>query len=357
MREISGGIIRTIAGNGNSNSEAGDGGLATAASSGCFGVAVDAQDDVFIPEGSANRVRKISPTGIITTVAGDGNPGYSGDGGPAGIARVQTPNAVAVSPSGDVWFADTQNNAIRTLHPISQSLAISVVFDAATESAMPLSPGKVAVIYGAGLGPSTLAEFQLNGSNTIAAQLAGTIVMFNGIAAPLIYTSATQIGAIVPYGVTGNTAQVAVSYGGQTSTAVTVAIAASAPGIFTLTETGAGQAAAVNQDGTINSAINPAKIGSFISLYATGEGQTTPAGVDGQLATSGLPHPLLSVTATIGGQPASVSYAGAAPGEVAGLMQVNVQIPAGIQTGGYVPVVLQVGNAASSPGVTIAVRN
>jgi uncharacterized protein (TIGR03437 family) len=357
VREISGGIINTIAGNGNINSESGDGGPATAASLGCYGVAVDASDSVFIPEGSANRVRRISAAGIITTVAGDGNTGYSGDGGPASIARVQSPGAVAVSPAGDVWFADTGNNAIRKLHPISQSLAIAAVLDAATESAMPLSPGKVAVIYGAGLGPSLLAEFQLNGSNTIAAQLVGTTVTFNGIPAPLIYTSATQIATIVPYAITGSNAQVAVSYGGQTSAAVSVPIAASAPGIFTLPETGAGQAAAVNQDGTINSAANPAKIGSYISLYATGEGQTTPPGTDGRLATSVLPRPLLSVTVTVGGQPAPVSYAGAAPGEVAGLMQVNVQIPAGIQIGGYVPVMLQVGNATGSPGATIAVRN
>jgi uncharacterized protein (TIGR03437 family) len=115
-----------------------------------------------------------------------------------------------------VWFADTGNNVIRKLHLIAQPLAISAVFDAATESAMPLSPGKAAVIYGAGLGPSQLAEFQLNGSNIIVAQLAGTMVTFNGIPAPLIYTSATQIAAIVRYIVTGSNAQVAVSYGGQT---------------------------------------------------------------------------------------------------------------------------------------------
>ena len=138
VREISGGIIPTIAGNGSSNVDSGDGGLATAASLGCYGVAVDGADNVFIPEGGTNRVRRISSAGIITTVAGDGNAGYSGDGGPASIARVQTPSAVAVSPSGNLWFDDTGNNAVRMLQPIGQSIAISAVFDAATESPMPL---------------------------------------------------------------------------------------------------------------------------------------------------------------------------------------------------------------------------
>ena len=136
----------------------------------------------------------------------------------------------------------------------------------------------------------------------------------------------------MPYGITGTNAQVTVTYQGQTSAAFSVSIASSAPGIFTLDSTGQGQAAAINQDGvTVNSAATPAKIGEYISLYATGEGQTTPAGVDGKPASAPYPHPNLPVTVTVGGQDAPVKYAGGAPGLVAGVMQVNVQIPAGIQ--------------------------
>jgi len=97
-------------------------------------------------------------------------------------------------------------------------------------------------------------------------------------------------------------------------------------------------------------------VGDYISLYATGEGQTTPAGVDGKPATVPYPYPNLPVTVTVGGQNAPVQYAGGAPGLVAGLMQVNVQIPAGIAVGNAVPVVLRVGAGFSQAGVTIAVR-
>jgi uncharacterized protein (TIGR03437 family) len=148
-----------------------------------------------------------------------------------------------------------------------------------------------------------------------------------------------------------------VTYQGLTSAAFSVPVASSAPGIFTYDSSGQGPAAAVNQDGvTVNTAATPTKIGDIISLYATGEGQTTPAGVDGKPASVPYPQPNLTVTATVGGQNAQVKYAGGAPGEVAGLMQVNVQIPPGIAAGDAVPVVLRVGSASSQGGVTIAVR-
>jgi len=144
-----------------------------------------------------------------------------------------------------------------------------------------------------------------------------------------------------------------VGFQGETTAAFVVPVAASAPGLFTSNLTGAGQAAAINaSDGTVNSAVNPVKIGQYISLYATGEGQTT-----GSLA--GLPpHPVLPVSVTVGGLQATVQYAGGAPGQPAGLLQVNVQIPNGVTPGGYVPVVLQVGDATTTPGaVWIAVSD
>ncbi len=192
-------------------------------------------------------------------------------------------------------------------------------------------------------------------------QVAGTTVSFRGVTAPIYYTSATQVAAIVPYEISGsNTIPVVVSYQGQVSSVFTVPFAASAPGIFTSNATGAGQAAAVNAvDGTLNTAANPVKIGSYISLYATGEGQTKPGGVDGKLASGPIyPAPVLNVTATVGGMAATTNYAGAAPGAVAGLMQVNVLIPTGVTPGGSVPVVLTVGSASTVTGaVWIAVSN
>jgi uncharacterized protein (TIGR03437 family) len=78
--------------------------------------------------------------------------------------------------------------------------------------------------------------------------------------------------------------QVPVSYQCKTSSSFAVPVAVSSPAIFSLNGTGAGQAAALNGDGSLNDAAHPVKIGGYVSLYATGEGQTTPAGTDGKIA-------------------------------------------------------------------------
>jgi uncharacterized protein (TIGR03437 family) len=302
-----------------------------------------------------NRIRRVSTSGIITTVAGNGSYGYYGDGGPATSAGIGQASGIAVDSAGNIYFADADNNAVRVLRPTIHSVIIGTVVDAASQSATPVSPGKIVVIYGAGLGPAQPVENQAS-NGQFGTQAGGTTVSFNGIAAPILYVSATQVAAIVPYAVSGMSAKVTVAYQGETSAAFTVPVAPAAPSIFTLTETGAGQAAAINADGTVNTANNPVRIGGFISLYATGEGQTSPAGVDGKLGGSTPAQPVLPVSATVGGIPATIQYKGGASGQVAGLMQVNVQIPSGVQPGGYVPVVLQVGDVSTTPGaVWIAV--
>jgi len=88
-------------------------------------------------------------------------------------------------------------------------------------------------------------------------------------------------------------------------------------------------------------------------LYGTGEGQTIPAGVDGGVNTSVYPKPVLSVTAMVGGQPAQILYAGAAPDFVAGVLQVDIQIPAGVS--GTVPLQLTIGTASTPSGLTVTV--
>lgn len=180
-------------------------------------------------------------------------------------------------------------------------------------------------------------------------------VTVNGLATPLIYTSAGQAAAIVPYATAQGMAEVAVSYQGQTA-AASVLIQAASPGVFTANASGRGQAAALNQDGTLNSAAAPAHAGDIVVLYLTGEGQTMPAGVDGTLAAPPLPAPIASVMATVGGLLAQVKYAGGAPGEVAGLMQLNIQLPAGVSTGDAVPVMITIGTASTQQGVTLAIR-
>ncbi|NCX94789.1 MAG: hypothetical protein EBX41_00005, partial [Chitinophagia bacterium] len=110
------GIISTIAGNGSSYGYSGDGGAATAASLYYpYGVAVDASGNVYISYND-NRIRKVNTSGIISTIAGNGSNGYSGDGGAATAASLRSPNGVAVDASGNVYFADYYNYRIRKVN-------------------------------------------------------------------------------------------------------------------------------------------------------------------------------------------------------------------------------------------------
>jgi uncharacterized protein (TIGR03437 family) len=214
-------------------------------------------------------------------------------------------------------------------------IQISGVANAASYSSQ-ISSGEAVVITGSRLAPTELTFADPNG--TSSAQLSGTEVRFNAIPASLIYTSATQIAAIVPNLGSDSQAQVTVAYEGHISAPVKVSVASAAPGLFTLDSSGSGQAAALNQDGSVNSGLNPAKVGDAISLFATGTG------------------PSAKVTVTIGTTtniPAST--ANVSPGVVG----INVKVPSGVATGGAVPVAVVAGgsvNATSQPGVTIAVQ-
>jgi uncharacterized protein (TIGR03437 family) len=117
-----------------------------------------------------------------------------------------------------------------------------------------------------------------------------------------------------------------------------------------------GQGAVLHADYSVNGPANPIDRGGVVVLYTTGEGQTDPPGVDGLLALSTYPKPLASVSVRIGGLEAQVLYAGAAPGLVAGVMQVNVVVPDGVAPGDAVPVIMTVDGNQSQPGITIAVK-
>jgi uncharacterized protein (TIGR03437 family) len=118
---------------------------------------------------------------------------------------------------------------------------------------------------------------------------------------------------------------------------------------------GAGQGAILNQDLSVNSHDNPADRGALITMYATGVGQTDPPGTDGLVSSTVLPKPLLPVAVQIGGGDAQIVYAGAAPGMISGILQVNCRVPMQITPGDAVPVILSAGTA-TSPSVTVAVK-
>jgi uncharacterized protein (TIGR03437 family) len=298
-------------------------------------VAVDRTGNLYIADTGNHRVRRVSPGAPLTTIAGNGTCCYSGDGGLAPDAQLNQPWGLAVDANGNVYVADPGNNAVRVLAPVSAGITVSAVTNAASNLAGAIAPGELVVLYGSGLG----------GAQT---------VLFNGVAGPLLYVTPGQVSAVAPYALGGGAVQVVVQSANAASAPVSVAGVSMAPGVFTSDGSGRGQAAAVNQDGTRNGTAAPAAAGSLLSLLATGEGQTLPAGVDGKVAAAPAPQPVATLTATIGGVAAEVRSAGGVAGQIAGVMQVNVVVPGGLS--GVVPVVITVGGVASQSGVTVVVR-
>jgi uncharacterized protein (TIGR03437 family) len=242
--------------------------------------------------------------------------------------------------------------------PGNQILAPTVtsVANAACYASGVVSPGEIVVIGGSVLGSNTGANLQITSDGTVAAALAGTRVLFDDIPAPLVYVTSSQVSAIVPYELDGlSRTSLQVEYQGIRSAPFLLPIIQAGPGIFTLNASGTGQGAILNQDGSVNGPQNPAARGSVVSVFATGEGQTSPPGVDGSIVpASGLRHPAAPVTASIGGQQADVVYAGSAGGQVSGLFQANLRVPSSLPAG-PAAVTLTVG-LTSQPGVTVALQ-
>lgn len=218
-----------------------------------------------------------------------------------------------------------------------------------------IAPGQIISLFGTGLGPAQGAGAQLDEQGRIARVLAEARVWIDEFAAPLFYAQSGQVNAQVPYGVAGRPrVAVQAEFQDALANAATVNVAAAAPALFAIAG-GRGQGAILNSDLAPNSAQRPAARGSEIVLYATGEGQTVPTGVEGQLAQLPLPVPLSPVAARIGGLAAAVRFAGAAPG-FSGLLQINVQVPMNVAPGNAVPVELQIGGVSSPAGITVAIN-
>jgi uncharacterized protein (TIGR03437 family) len=238
--------------------------------------------------------------------------------------------------------------------------SVAAILNAGSFASGSLSPGEIISLFGANLGPPPGTQAPVNGGSTV--------IFFDGALseyfAPITYSSNTQINCVVPYEVANwGQAYLQVGYvgGWYTTNNPNVQIIATASGIFTATGTGTGQAAALNQDNTVNSAANPAAVGSTIQVYMTGEGQTSPPGVTGSItcsngcsSVSAIPKPVASVGARIGSQPATVSFYGEAPSLIAGVMQVNVVVPPNTPSGA-VSLSITAGSNTQA-GVTIAVK-
>ena len=238
--------------------------------------------------------------------------------------------------------------------PVSKPVVQAVTSAASYASA--IAPGQMVAVWGTGLGPATAAGLALDSAGMVSTAVGGVRILFNGVPAPLVYVSAKQCSAVVPYfGAAGATTNVQVEYQGVRSDPFPVTVSPTAPGLFTADASGAGEGSILNPDFSINSAANPAARGSVVVLWATGEGITDPPGVDGRPAVDVQPKPVAPVTVNIGGFPATVLYAGAAPGYMPGVLQINAQMSPNVPAGNVL-VHVTIGGASSQDGVTLAVK-
>lgn len=182
------------------------------------------------------------------------------------------------------------------------------------------------------------------------------VLLFNGIQAPILYAGPGQVNAIVPFALgVGSPATLEVRGDGRTLGSLPLPTAAVTPAVFTQAVTGIGPGAILNQDYSVNSFLNPAAAGSTVMVFGTGFGSLDPPATDGQIAGSPA-NTTLPVSASVGGLPAQVDYAGAAPGLIAGVAQVNLRIPSGLAPNLAAPLSLTIGPSTTPVGVTVSIR-
>uniref|UniRef100_Q02CY6 BACON domain-containing protein n=1 Tax=Solibacter usitatus (strain Ellin6076) TaxID=234267 RepID=Q02CY6_SOLUE len=242
--------------------------------------------------------------------------------------------------------------------PPPPPVVLSSVANAANYATDAVSPGEIVTLFGSNLGPASIVTLQLSSDGKgITNNLAGTQVLFDGVAAPMVYSLAGQVSAVVPYGVAGKSStKVQVQNQSAASNTLTVNVQAATPGIFTLDASGSGPGAILNQDNTVNTSSNPAARGSIIAIYLTGGGVTTPASVDGSVAAAPPAQLAQTPVVTIGGVNAVVKFAGASPGSLTALTQINVEVPAGVSASLALPVVIKLGDFSSTGAATVAVN-
>ena len=282
-------------------------------------------------------------------------PGFSGDGGPLQSARMSTFQSIGFGPDGNLYFIDNSTRIRRvtvTVPPAAPVISQNGIVNAANYAPGPVAPGELISIFGSNFGPSSL-QIPTIQNNTLPPLLGRTRVWFilggaNGVLVrgPIVAITPNQINVVVPFEARFDpSVYVQVEVDQILSNAVSIPITATAPGL---------SSPILNQDGTLNSAANPAPRGSIISLYGTGLGLSSPQLGNGYLAVS-TPYsmPVNPVTIAIGGQSSTVLYAGDAPTLPSGVFQVNATIPSGINSG-PASVSLEIGG--SSTQVIVAVK-
>jgi len=204
----------------------------------------------------------------------------------------------------------------------------------------PISPGQFIALYGTGL-----AKSNQTATPPYPPTLNSVTVLVNNKQAPLYFVSPGQINALVPYSTSGTTATIVVQNSGVNSNTVTVPVAPTAPGVYSLDFSGSGPGAILHADyGLVNSA-RPAAPGEIVLIYLTGMGAVNPPVNDGAAGGSNpLNKSVSDVVVWVAGQQGTVLYNGLAPG-FPGLYQINVTLPTFLSGGGNLPLAIQTTNA------------
>ena len=243
---------------------------------------------------------------------------------------------IAISSASATLLIHSYGNwQIATLGPADSETIASCIGNAASFRLAPVAPNEIVTLFGYGLTTGGPQIAQPDSSSHYPFQLNGEQVSFDGVAAPLLYASSGQINLIAPASIEGKTTTHLCVAASGTTGCMDVPVAPTTPGVFLADA--AGHAAAINQDGTINSAQNPAMIGSVVSIYLTGLGTVSPAVPDGAITPIPIPNLNAPPTITMSWQVspsnqvslnAQILYAGPAPLEVEGLDQINLVVPA-----------------------------
>lgn len=219
---------------------------------------------------------------------------------------------------------------------------IRAVVNAASFIGGPLARGELISIFGEEIGPDTPVAATVSGG-LYPTKLGGVEVLVDGSPVPLLYVSRTQVNAAIPMLAANATVEVVIRNACGVTPPFRLQQYVAAIGVFTQDGSGSGPAAALNQDNTLNSPDNPAKRGTVVQFWVTGAGLTNPPQPDGRVApiddrsTIGLPGVRLGGLVEV-----LAVYAGAAPGLIAGVAQINVPIPE---------------NAPTGPAVLVSIRN
>ena len=221
-----------------------------------------------------------------------------------------------------------------------------------------VAPGQILSLFGDGYGPDVLIAAQPDELGRFPRTLGPTRVLFNDSPATLLFAAKNQVNLVAPLFLDGRqSAKLEVEVGGAASRAMTIPVVPTAPGIFTIDQSGMGQGAVLNQNFTVNGPQNGAAPGSVVQIFLTGAGVTNPRGVDGELSpASPLPRLAASVLVRIAGIEAQVLYAGGAPGLTNGLAQLNVVVPRELTRDAEAPLQVAIGGVSTQPGVTLAIR-